>query len=292
LIQCVDVPFNQAKRPDLDHRPGPLRLIRGGNVAGEMSYWLQMPAMDLMIAKRCQEDGRVASVRHAASLRRCSCGIDAAAGDERNVNDLIWLLEQNATTTDAPWIVAACKTQWQLVPLANRLDAGATAVALAEEWRSHAAKNFIPPDLIHAIVNVRVRPMFAPVIEQIAGKWVNHHMVVFLMDPVVGGEKSDALETAFRGALGACLRLKLEQNDRYELPRISRIALRHGVPEAVAATVVCESGSPEQLRKVLAPFLELPADDRAALAYLRTNDSRWQWESVTRKFTAPTQGER
>ncbi len=211
-------------------------------------------------------------------------------GESREVADLIGLLEASATTADAPWIVAACKTQWKLVPLANRLDAGATALALAEEWRSHAAKNFIPPDLIHAIVNVRVRPMFAPVLDQIAGKWINHHMVVFLMDPVVAGEQSDALEAAFRDALGACLRLKLEQNDRYELPRISRIALRHGVPEAVAATVVCESGSPEQLRKALAPFLDLPADDQAALAYLRTNGSRWQWEPATRKFTALTQG--
>jgi hypothetical protein len=180
--------------------------------------------------------------------------------------------------------VAACAIHWRLIPLANRLAPNATAAALFAEWRAHAAKNFIPPDFIYAIANARVRPMFAPVIEQISGSWINHHSVVFLMDSVVRQEKSDELTAAFRDAVGSCLRLKLEQNDHYELPRISRIALRHGVPEAIEATVVCEMASPEQLRKTLSPYLDLPTQDEAALAYLRTNGSRWQWESATGKF--------
>ena len=69
LIQCVDVPFNQAKRPDFEHRPGPLKLILGGNVAGEMCYWLQMPAVDMMIAKRCQEDVELQTTRVLLALR-------------------------------------------------------------------------------------------------------------------------------------------------------------------------------------------------------------------------------
>jgi hypothetical protein len=115
-------------------------------------------------------------------------------------------------------------------------------------------------------------------------------MVVFLMDPVVAGEKSNALEAAYRDALGRCLKLKLEQNDHYELSRISRIALRHGVPEAVEATVVCESASPAALRKVLAPVLDLPASDEEALAYLRTNRSRWEWDVVAHKFKPMADG--
>jgi tetratricopeptide (TPR) repeat protein len=224
------------------------------------------------------------AAQHRSQVVPAALTLLPVAENPDGAKDLLWLLEQHATRADAPWIVAACQTQWQLIPLANRLDPNATAAALFAEWRALAPKNFIPPDLIHAIANARVRPMFAPVLEQISGKWINHHAVVFLMDPVVEQEKADELTAAFRDALGACLRLKLEQKDRYELPRISRIALRHGVPEAVAATVVCESESSEQLRKTLTPYMDLPPGDEAALAYLRTNGSRWEWDSAARKF--------
>lgn len=69
LLQCVNVPFCQAKRPDFEKRPGPLKLILGGNVAGEMSYWLHMPAVDLMIAKRCQEDVDLQTTRLLLAMR-------------------------------------------------------------------------------------------------------------------------------------------------------------------------------------------------------------------------------
>lgn len=206
------------------------------------------------------------------------------AVDARDRGDLMWLLEQNATTADVLWIVTASRSRWELVPLANRLDAEATAAALAEEWRSYAAKDFVPPDFIRAIINARVRSLFAPVLEQISGKWINHDSVVFFMDRVVAEEKSNELTAAYREALGRCLRLKLEQNDYYGLPRVSQIALRHGVPEAVEATVVCEGASPGKLRTQLAPVLDLPTGDEQMLAYLRANGSRWEWDSIAKKF--------
>jgi tetratricopeptide (TPR) repeat protein len=224
------------------------------------------------------------AAQHRSEVVPAALTLLPVAENPDGAKDLLWLLEQHATRADGPWIVAACQTQWQLIPLANRLDPNATAAALFAEWRALAPKNFIPPDLIYAIANARVRPLFAPVLEQISGKWINHHSVVFLMDRVVEQEKADELTAAFRDALGACLRLKLEQNDRYELARISRIALRRGVPEAVAATVVCESASPEQLRKTLSLYLDLPPGDEAALAFLRTNGSRWEWDAAARKF--------
>lgn len=240
-------------------------------------------------SSRAPDESRTASLkrfadRHAGEVVPAALTLLTNATDARTVAGLTWLLNQNATTNDAPRIVAACQTRWELVSLANRLAPAATAAALTDEWRSCATKNFIPPDLIRAIVNARVRLMFAPVLDQISDKWVNHHMVVFLMDKVVAEEKSDELEAAFRDALGRCLRLKLEQNDRYELSRIAQIALRHGVPEAIEASVISEGASPGQLRKLLAPVLELPPGDEQALTYLRTNRSRWEWDSVARKF--------
>jgi hypothetical protein len=69
LILCVDVPYSEGKRPDFDHRPGPAKLILGGNVAGETAFWLHMPMVDKLIAYRCQEDVAMQTTRLLLAMR-------------------------------------------------------------------------------------------------------------------------------------------------------------------------------------------------------------------------------
>lgn len=70
IIQCLDVPYSQANRPNLDSkRPGPAKLILSGNVAGEVSYWMMMPAVEQLIAKRCQERVELQTTRILLAMR-------------------------------------------------------------------------------------------------------------------------------------------------------------------------------------------------------------------------------
>jgi hypothetical protein len=166
-----------------------------------------------------------------------------------------------------------------------KLDFEATAEAAAEEWRAQSESGFVHFLFIFAILDARLRPLYPLVMDHIAEKKANHHSVIFRMDEVVRKEKSDELETAFQEALSRCLKLKLQQNEYYELPRISQIALRHGVPEAIDGFMACEGSSPEKLRADLGSVLDLPAGDNEVIAFLRANASRWEWNPGQKKFT-------
>ena len=167
---------------------------------------------------------------------------------------------------------------------AKKLDFDATAEVLAEEWRSQSESGFVHFKFIFAILDARLRPLYPLVIDHIAEKKANHHSVIFRMDEVVREEKSDELESAFRDALSQCLKLKLMQNENYEMPRISKIALRHGVSEAIDGFLVCDGSSPEKLRADLGSVLDLPANDNEVITFLRANSSRWAWHSDRNKF--------
>jgi hypothetical protein len=69
LIQCAKVPYAQAQRPDFQRRPGPLKLILGGNVFGEVSYWLIMPGTEALIAARCDESVALQTTRMLLAAR-------------------------------------------------------------------------------------------------------------------------------------------------------------------------------------------------------------------------------
>jgi hypothetical protein len=136
-----------------------------------------------------------------------------------------------------------------------------------------------------------VRPLYALALEVIAQKKVNYHAMVFDMDRVVKQEESDELEAAFREALASCLKLKLEQKDYYELPRVSRIALRYGVPQAIDGLLACESSTPAQLLHDLRPFVDLSPEDKEALDALRGSAGAWVWNPARRRFALGTGGE-
>lgn len=206
------------------------------------------------------------------------------AGELWDEPTLGWLLGQTATSAEAPYVVAACKQHWGLIAGAKKLDFDATAEVLAEEWRSQSESGFVHFKFIFAILDARLRPLYPLVIDHIAEKKANHHSVIFRMDEVVREEKSDELESAFREALSQCLKLKLMQNENYEMPRISKIALRHGVSEAIDGFLVCDGSSPEKLRADLGSVLDLPANDNEVITFLRANSSRWAWHSDRNKF--------
>lgn len=214
------------------------------------------------------------------------------AGELWDEPTLGWLLTQTGGPAEATYVVAACKTHWGLIPAAKTMDLKGTAEVIADEWRSQSESGFVSFFFIFAILDARLQPLYPLVLDHIAERKVNHHSVIFRMDGVVLAEKSDELAAAFRVALSQCLKLKLEQHEHYELSRISQVALRHGVPEAVAASMVAEEASPERLRKQLAPFMELPDGDEAMLAYLRTHRARWDWDSVAGKFKPRTDNPR
>jgi len=207
------------------------------------------------------------------------------AGELWDEPTLGWLLGQTAAPAEAVYVVAACKQHWGLIAGAMKLDFEATAEAAAEEWRAQSESGFVHFLFIFAILDARLRPLYPLVMDHIAEKKANHHSVIFRMDEVVRKEKSDELETAFQEALSRCLKLKLQQNEYYELPRISQIALRHGVPEAIDGFMACEGSSPEKLRADLGSVLDLPAGDNEVIAFLRANASRWEWNPGQKKFT-------
>ena len=204
-----------------------------------------------------------------------------------NENFLAYLLEQTATPADAPWIVPACTKHWNLITLAERLNPSATAAALAEEWQEHAGASFEPPGLVIEIIHARVRPLYALVLQQVAEKRVNHPVIASQMERVVQLEKSDALELGFRDALARCLKLKLQQQDYYELRNVSLIAIRHGVPEGIDGLVASESSSPEKLRADLGTAIALPNKDDEVVAFLKANQSRWTWDPQRKQFQLP-----
>jgi hypothetical protein len=62
--------------------------------------------------------------------------------------------------------------------------------------------------------------------------------------------------------LSQCLRNKIKQPDDYELTRISRIALRQRVPEAIQALVRTEGFNRAQLLREVRPSVTLPTVGR------------------------------
>jgi len=207
-----------------------------------------------------------------------------------NEQSLAWILGKTAATTDAPWIVNACTRHWLLISCAERLDPAATATALAGVWQEYGGEKIVPPQFIFEIAHDRVRPLYALVLEQIAGKKVNHHIDVIYMDKAVSEEKSDELEAGFREALARCLKLKLLQQDNYELRRISQVALRHGVSEGIEGMLVVDAADLKSLRADLGSVLDLPVNDGEVMPYLSANRARWVWNPSQKKFTLPAQG--
>lgn len=200
---------------------------------------------------------------------------------------LVSILEQTANANDSPWIVAAAAREWGLIPLAERLAPDATAHVLYEAWQEHEGDHFAPPDLIRGIVAGRVRPLFSLVLDQIAELKVNHWSDIFLMDGIADQENSKAFEIAFRDALSQCLKQKLLQHQHYELGRIARVALKHGVPEGIDGLLVSEASSPEKLRLALGDYLNLPKTDSELVSFLNQNHGRWQWNAALNKFELP-----
>ena len=206
----------------------------------------------------------------------------SADGDHWDEGALIWMLEQTATHTDAQWVAGACARHLNLIVFAQKLDPNATAAALAEEWREEEGSGNVSFWLKNAIVDDRVRPLYALVLRQIADAAPNHHTDVFHMDWAVSRENSAELETAFRQALSSCLKTKLLKQDHYELNRISQIALRRGVPEAIDGFLALDRNSPAQLRADLGGFLDLPEKDDEVVAFLKANN--WKWNPGLKQF--------
>jgi hypothetical protein len=69
LIQCVEVPYSQAKRPDFDHRPTPVKLVLSGNVAGEVYFWMVMPSVVMVVSKRGEGNVQLQTTRVLLALR-------------------------------------------------------------------------------------------------------------------------------------------------------------------------------------------------------------------------------
>ena len=171
--------------------------------------------------------------------------------------------------------------------MAAKLNSQATAEALAEEWQAQSRAGFVQFFFIFAILDAHLRPLYPLVLEHITEKKINHHSVIFRMDKVVNEEKSEELETAFREALTSCLKLKLAQQEYYELPRISQIALHHGVPQAIEGLLIAQGSAPTQLLQEIRPFVDLPSAEKEAIELLRANTGKWEWEAARKKFTLP-----
>ena len=202
-------------------------------------------------------------------------------------NLLVQLLDQTADTNDAPWVVNAITREYDLIKTAQRLDPKKTTLVLAQEWQRQEANNFISPGLIRGIVNGRARAFFPLVLDQIAEVKVNHWSDVFLMDGIMAEEQSKELEAAFCEALAQCLKLKLLQQQHYELGRIARVALKYGVSEGIDGLLVSEAASPEKLRSALGNYLVLPKNDSELVSFLNQTHGLWQWNPELRKFELP-----
>ena len=212
------------------------------------------------------------------------------AGERWDEAALGWLLAQTATPAEAPYVVAACQKHWGLIAGAKALDLKGTAEVISEEWRSQSKSGDVSFFFIFAVIDARLRPLYPQALDHIAERKLNHHSVVFRMEEVVNEEHSEELETAFRQALGRCLKNKVQSGDYYEMPRIAQIALRHGVPEAIDGLLAYEESSPGQLRADLGARVDLPAGDEAMLAFLRANRSRWEWQPGEKKFAPAAPG--
>jgi tetratricopeptide (TPR) repeat protein len=200
---------------------------------------------------------------------------------------IVLILEQTADTNDAPWVVNAITREYGLIKLAQRLDPKTTTSVLAEEWQRQEANNFISPWLIKGIVEARVRPFYALVLDQIAEVKENHWSDVFLMDGVVAQDNSPELKAAFCEAVAQCLKQKLLVGYHYQIGRIAHVALRYGIPEGIDGVRVSEEASAEQLRAFLKPYLDLPSNDAELVSFLRQNHGLWRWNPDTKRFELP-----
>jgi hypothetical protein len=69
LIESADLPYAKAKLPNFDTRPSPAKIILSGNLAGEVFYWMTMPATMVVIKKRCQESVDLQTTRLLLAMR-------------------------------------------------------------------------------------------------------------------------------------------------------------------------------------------------------------------------------
>lgn len=71
LIDAVELPYGKARLPDDAKRPGPAKLILGGNLAGEVIYWLTMPAHSVGLARKCEDNVQLGATCVLLALRAC-----------------------------------------------------------------------------------------------------------------------------------------------------------------------------------------------------------------------------
>ena len=69
LIDAVELPYGKARLPDEAKRPGPTKLILGGNLAGDVIYWLTMPAHSVGLARKCEDNVQLGATCVLLALR-------------------------------------------------------------------------------------------------------------------------------------------------------------------------------------------------------------------------------
>jgi hypothetical protein len=70
MVKAAPQHYGEAKLPDLgSHRPGPVAMILSGNCAGQVMYYLMMPAAGSIVEKKSHADAQLQATRAILALR-------------------------------------------------------------------------------------------------------------------------------------------------------------------------------------------------------------------------------
>jgi tetratricopeptide (TPR) repeat protein len=196
------------------------------------------------------------------------------------------VLDQLATPEDAAQVLAAFKTTPQLAPVAFRLDPTNAAVILRERFAIYAKGGEIPEELHTVLEKYGLKDQYPVLVANLATKELNGNTApnAAALDRLLRDGASPELMESFQEVLASILKKEMLMNYQYGLAGLSETALRYGVPQGIEAVLRSENPVSTNSLARLRKYIDLPADNAAALAKVQSGLGRWQWDEKTGRF--------
>jgi tetratricopeptide (TPR) repeat protein len=236
------------------------------------SYSQKLPTDDFR-----QKHGRAAV---PALLRSLSQN----AADRPVVFLLSGLVNQVATVEDAPAVLEAFRHVPELAVAAFRLDPNSARAITAERFPIFC-KSIVPFEFNSVVVQYKIRETYPVLIASLAAKEFVSHLDVLTLDRILTNDPVPEAIEDFRQAFGRCLERILTSNLQYRnLGPLALIALKHGAPEGISALLRCPDTPKDKALAQLRQYIDLPADDVAALKQVEEHRGQYRWNAARRKY--------
>lgn len=203
------------------------------------------------------------------------------------------IMDQLATTNHVDIVFDLFMKQPGLMCCALRLDPERAIAALRATAKLPAA--FMHPDLQDAIMRNKTQELYGAVLAHIAYGQANSWLAVRQLDELLKEDRSGKTAAIFRIALESYINITLGGKYYCYIVPVSKIAIRwelfagiRGLASSVDSPEM-EPGLQSRMSaadalKIIREYVDLPADEDAALALVRDSSANWTWDPNKRRF--------